>query len=149
MRVPAECCAQQDVHGTRLDIGRVELLGLLGAFKRLLLQRGQTSAADALLIARTLQLFAVGLLFFSLFQLLSRAFYSMQDTRTPALVNIGAAAVNMAQELGLILRFVQDSVAFCPPLIITADEIHEMFDIAEKALDQAEAFVRKEGLRNT
>ena len=62
---------------------------------------------------------------------------------------VGAAAVNMAQELGLILRFVQDSVAFCPPLIITTDEIHEMFDIAEKALDQAEAFVRKEGLRNT
>ncbi len=69
---------------------------------RLLLQRGQTSAADALLISRTLQMFAVGLLFFSLFQLLSRAFYSMQDTRTPALVNIAAAAVNVAVDLWFV-----------------------------------------------
>ena len=60
---------------------------------------------------------------------------------------VGAYAINTMQELGVILRNIQDSVAFCPPLIITTDEIHEMFDLVEKGLDQVEAWVRKEGLR--
>ena len=42
------------------------------------------------------------------------------------------------------MRNIQDAVAFCPPLIITTDEIHEMFDIVEKGLDQMEAWARKE-----
>ena len=55
----------------------------------LLLQHGRADASDAENIARTLQAFAVGLPFFSAFQLLTRTFYAMQDTRTPALVNVG------------------------------------------------------------
>ncbi len=62
----------------------------------LLLQHGLANAADAEDIARTLQAFAIGLPFFSAFQLLTRTFYSMQDTRTPALVNVAAAVVNVA-----------------------------------------------------
>ena len=61
---------------------------------------------------------------------------------------VGAACVDFLQELGVINRSMGDSVALCPPLIITADEIHEMFDIVEAALDKTEAWVRKEGLRN-
>ena len=61
--------------------------------------------------------------------------------------SVGAACVNFLQELGLINRAMGDSVAFCPPLIITTDEIHEMFDMVEKALDLTEAWVRKESLR--
>jgi 4-aminobutyrate--pyruvate transaminase len=60
---------------------------------------------------------------------------------------VGATAVNFMQELGLITRSMGDSVAFCPPLIITADEIHEMFDMVGAALDKTEAWVRKENLR--
>ncbi|MBI3647180.1 MAG: murein biosynthesis integral membrane protein MurJ [Actinobacteria bacterium] len=72
---------------------------------RLLLEHGQTHETDAVLIAQTLRAFAVGLLFFSAFQLLSRAFYAMQDTRTPALVNVGAAALNIAVDLLYVLVF--------------------------------------------
>jgi len=60
---------------------------------------------------------------------------------------VGAATVNALQEMGLIVRNIQDSVALCPPLIITTDEIHEMFDIFEKGLDQMEAWARKENAR--
>jgi 4-aminobutyrate--pyruvate transaminase len=59
----------------------------------------------------------------------------------------GATAVNKLQELGLIVRNVQDSLALCPPLIITTDEIHEMFDLFEKGLDQMEAWARSENAR--
>ena len=60
---------------------------------------------------------------------------------------VGAATVNTLQEMGLIVRNIQDSVALCPPLIITVDEIHEMFDVFEKGLDAMEAWARKENAR--
>jgi len=60
---------------------------------------------------------------------------------------VGAATVNALQEMGLITRNIQDAVALCPPLIITTDEIHEMFDIFEKGLDQMEAWATKENAR--
>jgi 4-aminobutyrate--pyruvate transaminase len=60
---------------------------------------------------------------------------------------IGPQFVNLLQDLGLIARNVQDAIAFCPPLVITADEINAMFDIVEKGLDVLEARVHKEQLR--
>jgi 4-aminobutyrate---pyruvate transaminase len=60
---------------------------------------------------------------------------------------VGPSTIAALQELGLIARNVQDTIAFCPPLIITSEEIHAMFDIVEKGLDQMEAHVRKEALR--
>lgn len=71
----------------------------------LLLGHGQTTPADVQHIARALRLFAVGLPFFSAFQLLTRTFYAMQDTRTPALVNVAAAVVNIAADLLFVFAF--------------------------------------------
>jgi putative peptidoglycan lipid II flippase len=71
----------------------------------LLLQHGNAGPADAEVIARTLQAFAVGLPFFSAFQLMTRTFYAMQDTRTPALVNVAAAVVNIAADLVYVFWF--------------------------------------------
>ena len=65
-----------------------------------------------------------------------------------AAAGIGAAVVAAAQRNGLILRALAgDIVAFCPPLIITTEQVNEMFDAVEKALDEVEAHVTKEGLR--
>jgi 4-aminobutyrate---pyruvate transaminase len=61
---------------------------------------------------------------------------------------IGPACVNALQELGLIARNVQDTIAFCPPLIITTGEIHAMFDLVEAGLDQMEAHVSRNKLRD-
>jgi 4-aminobutyrate---pyruvate transaminase len=60
---------------------------------------------------------------------------------------VGMHAVNVLTELGLINRAMGDSVAFCPPLIITEDQINEMFDIVAMALDRTDEHVRKESLR--
>ena len=70
---------------------------------RLLFEHGHAHLVDARLIASTLRAFAVGLPFFSTFQLLTRTFYAMQDTRTPALVNIAAALVNVGADLLFML----------------------------------------------
>jgi putative peptidoglycan lipid II flippase len=60
---------------------------------------GAIGVADAGRIGTVLAAFAVGLLPFSAFQLQLRAFYALQDTRTPALVNIAVNAVMVAVDL--------------------------------------------------
>ncbi|MEK9660495.1 MAG: aminotransferase [Alphaproteobacteria bacterium] len=55
--------------------------------------------------------------------------------------------VARAKEHGLVLRALpSDSVAFCPPLIVTEDELGKIFDRASKALDETWEHVRNEGL---
>jgi putative peptidoglycan lipid II flippase len=71
------------------------LFALAEPIARLLFDHGAAVGADAVVIGRTLQGFAAGLLFFSSFQLLTRSFYAMQDSKTPAVVNIGAGCVNV------------------------------------------------------
>ncbi len=72
---------------------------------RLVLQHGAATPRDTELVAGLLRYFAVGLFFFSLFQLLLRAYYAMQDTRTPALVNIWVNVVNIGADLLLFFTF--------------------------------------------
>ena len=72
---------------------------------RLVLEHGESGVQSGDLTARMLAFFAIGLFFFSTFQLLLRAFYSMQDTRTPALINIGALAVNVGANLLFVFGF--------------------------------------------
>jgi 4-aminobutyrate--pyruvate transaminase len=60
---------------------------------------------------------------------------------------IGAKLNMMAQEEGLIVRNMGDTVAVCPPLVISEGEIEELFAKLGKAFDRAEDYVRAEGLR--
>lgn len=48
----------------------------------------------------------------------------------------GKAVAAKCLEHGVILRALGDTVAFCPPLIITEDQIHTMFDAVEAALTE-------------
>jgi putative peptidoglycan lipid II flippase len=69
-------------------------VALAGPIVRLLLQHGAASGAQTQLVARILVFFSIGLFSFSAFQLLLRAFYATQDTRTPALINVAAVSIN-------------------------------------------------------
>ncbi|MHA1563950.1 MAG: aminotransferase class III-fold pyridoxal phosphate-dependent enzyme, partial [Alphaproteobacteria bacterium] len=61
---------------------------------------------------------------------------------------VGATTIQLALDEGVILRAMGDSVGLCPPLVIQEDEINQMFDMLERALDNVEAWVVKEDLRN-
>jgi putative peptidoglycan lipid II flippase len=74
-------------------------LALATPIVRLLLQHGVAEAHSTELVAGVLVFFSIGLLSFSTFQLFLRSFYAMQDTRTPALINIAAVALNTAANL--------------------------------------------------
>jgi putative peptidoglycan lipid II flippase len=55
---------------------------------RVLLEHGIVSTKSTELVASLLRLFAVGLLPFAVYQLLMRAYYTRQDAKTPALINV-------------------------------------------------------------
>ena len=59
---------------------------------------------------------------------------------------VGIYLSKQAQKHGLIVRALGDIIAFSPPLIMTGEEIDEMLARFGKALDDTEAWVRKEGL---
>ncbi len=55
---------------------------------------------------------------------------------------VGAYCASACQEAGLIVRAMGDAVAFCPPLIITEAQVHEMFDKFAVGLDKTLAWLR-------
>jgi 4-aminobutyrate--pyruvate transaminase len=60
----------------------------------------------------------------------------------------GKVAARLSMEMlnrGVILRAIGETLAFCPPMIITEDEIAEMFAPLEDALNATEAWARAEG----
>jgi 4-aminobutyrate--pyruvate transaminase len=59
---------------------------------------------------------------------------------------VGAMAADILQEQGLLVRAMGDSVAFCPPLVITEAEIDEMFDIVERGMKLIEERVHRDRL---
>jgi len=60
---------------------------------------------------------------------------------------VGAYCLDRCHEHGLIVRNIGDTIALCPPLVITESEIDELFDRLERALDDTLLWVEREGLR--
>jgi 4-aminobutyrate--pyruvate transaminase len=57
----------------------------------------------------------------------------------------GARAVAELLKHGVIARAIGDSLAFCPPMIISEDEIDQIFEPVEAALDATHAWAKAEG----
>jgi putative peptidoglycan lipid II flippase len=72
---------------------------------RVLLTRGVATATDADFVASVLQVFALSVVFFSVFQLFARCFYALPDTRTPTVLNAVAVAVNVAIDFPLFFAW--------------------------------------------
>ncbi|MCW2903168.1 MAG: integral rane protein MviN [Streptosporangiaceae bacterium] len=61
-----------------------------------LFAHGNTTHADALVIADVLQMMAIALVPFSTYQLMLRVFYAFRDTRTPAFISLATVGTNIA-----------------------------------------------------
>jgi 4-aminobutyrate--pyruvate transaminase len=60
---------------------------------------------------------------------------------------VGTRMIENCQANGLILRSVAgNSIAFCPPLIITDEQIDDMLERFARSLDQTHEYVKQEGL---
>lgn len=64
-------------------------------------------------------------------------------TPFPADYLLGPQAVAFCREEGLIVRNAGDSLCFCPPMIISEDELTEMFNRFAKALKKLEEWLEK------
>ena len=67
--------------------------------------RHQFTAHDAVVTADTLQAFAISLVPFSVYLYVMRAFYALQDTRTPFLLNAFENGLNVVLAIVLFPRF--------------------------------------------
>jgi putative peptidoglycan lipid II flippase len=70
-----------------------------------LLQRGAFTTGDAKVVAHTIAGFSIGLVAFSIYLFSLRAFYSLQDTRTPFLLNCFENALNVVLAFPLYYAF--------------------------------------------
>ncbi len=59
---------------------------------------------------------------------------------------VGAYLTARAEAHGLIIRNLMDTIAFCPPLIITEEQIDVLLERFDKAIDDTTAWVDQEGL---
>ncbi len=59
---------------------------------------------------------------------------------------LGAYVFERAHDHGLIIRNIKDAIAFCPPLIITGDQVREMVSRFAATLDDTLAYARAEGM---
>lgn len=76
-----------------------------------LLERGVMTRASTELVADVLRLFVLGLVPFSIFQLFLRAFYALQNTRTPFLINCWAVGLNTAINIPMFAAFGVEGLA--------------------------------------
>ncbi|MPZ27822.1 MAG: murein biosynthesis integral membrane protein MurJ [Micromonosporaceae bacterium] len=76
-----------------------------------LFQWGIFDADASRATAPVLVMAGLALVPFSLSQLLMFAFYALPDTKTPALVNVGAVGLRIAVQLGIFLAFAASAVA--------------------------------------
>lgn len=59
---------------------------------------------------------------------------------------LGGYFFERAHDHGLILRNIKDAIAFCPPMIITEDQVHEMVARFARTLDDTLAYAKAEGM---
>ena len=83
------------------------LLIVLGEPLVSVLQRGQWTADSTRAVAWALGFYAIGIAGFALLEVLSRAFYALEDTRTPAIAGALAMFGNIALNL-VFIRFIGD-----------------------------------------
>jgi len=80
----------------------VGLIVLREPLIQLLLQRGRFDPSSTQAVASALQFYALGLFAHSALEIVTRAFYSLHDTRTPVLIGAGAMTLNIILSLLLI-----------------------------------------------
>lgn len=80
----------------------VGLIALRTPVIRLLFQQGRFTVEDTQATAYALFFYCIGLFAYSAIQLLNRAFYSLQDTRTPVSVGVLAIIINIVLNFILI-----------------------------------------------
>jgi putative peptidoglycan lipid II flippase len=82
----------------------IGLMMLAAPIVKLVYQRGEFNLADTRLTAEPLVFFAMGMWAFALIELLPRAFYALQDTRTPVMISVWTIGIDIGLSYLLVNR---------------------------------------------
>ncbi|MCU1359473.1 MAG: hypothetical protein JWN99_762, partial [Ilumatobacteraceae bacterium] len=96
------------------------------------LQHGNFDAGDALVTSRALAGFALGLVGFSLYLFVLRAFYAHGDARTPFIINIFENLINIVLAIVLVGRFGVLGLGAAFAVAYVLSSIWAMFVLANK-----------------
>ncbi len=80
----------------------VGLIVLAAPIVRAIFERGEFAAADTAATAAALQMYALGLLAYSVVRIVSPTFYALGRSRIPVMVSIATMGVNVALNLALV-----------------------------------------------
>jgi hypothetical protein len=90
---------------------------------RVLFQRGQFTYSDTVFTARFLSLYALSIFPYALVVYATRVFYSLQDTRTPAWINIAGVALNIALNFALLRTMGAPGIALASAITYTVTAV--------------------------
>lgn len=121
-------------------LASVFLLVLAAPIIRLLFQHGNFHAEDTTRASFALICLAPGLLFFSVVNILARAFYALGDTKTPMRVSIFCLVLNLVLALTLVWPFKEGGLGMANTLSATCNAVLLGFALRKKLgrLDAAE-----------
>ena len=80
----------------------VGLMILAEPIVAVIFQHGEFTAADTVATARALQLYAIGLVGYSIVRIISPTFYALQRSRIPVMVSAASVAVNVGLNVTLV-----------------------------------------------
>jgi putative peptidoglycan lipid II flippase len=80
----------------------VGLMILAEPIVAVIFQHGEFTAADTIATARALQLYAIGLVGYSIVRIISPTFYALQRSRIPVMVSAASVVVNVGLNLTLV-----------------------------------------------
>jgi putative peptidoglycan lipid II flippase len=80
----------------------VGLMVLAQPIVAVIFERGEFTAADTVATAAALQLYAIGLVGYSIVRIISPTFYALQRSRVPVIVSAASVVVNVALNLALV-----------------------------------------------
>lgn len=93
------------------------------ALTKVVYEYGHFHAADTQLTSQALWAYLLGLPFYGGVHLLTRCFYAMQDTMTPAVVNVGALVLNIICDVVFMRLFSHWGIALASAVVLCATSI--------------------------
>jgi putative peptidoglycan lipid II flippase len=90
---------------------------------RLVYEYGRFQAADTRLTALALRAYLLGLPFYGTAHLLTRCFYATHDTMTPAMVSLGALALNVVGDVVFMRLFSHWGIALASAVVMLATTV--------------------------
>ncbi len=81
------------------------LMVLTAPIIQLVFERGEFDTTSTLYTARALLFYAPGLIVFSLYKIITPAFYALKDTRTPVRIGIYAVIINLVLNIVFVLTW--------------------------------------------